>query len=289
MAALEDKVGALYQGTPKVSVPKGEIEPLSGAWTKSKINLPHKGSKASYRNGRLHAHDMGDYFEVHLDRVDPDKQAVQHLIEDAPLVFWFWTGFSFASHSASGLQDRHKESWLDTWGIRIALGLILVALGIVIGTDPFRGRALAFLALVLATSAIAVLSLYKAAKGWKRGKGRSDLWMGIFALVMTAVLIVFPNTVMVIMFLALTVWTMGSALFLLFGRGEKLLQPRDSLIPIILGLLSLGMAISLLVWPSQAINLVFFLAAVLIIFIGAMQVLAGLLIWSYGRKVRPGS
>ncbi|MCJ7517632.1 MAG: hypothetical protein MUO18_06695, partial [Methanomassiliicoccales archaeon] len=73
MPSIEDFVQDLSQDKNEVSVPKDKVTELSPGWYVSKYNLPHKGSKGSWRNGLMHAHDMGDHYSVHLDRVDPKE------------------------------------------------------------------------------------------------------------------------------------------------------------------------------------------------------------------------
>jgi len=44
------------------------------------------GAYKQYRYGNLHIREYGDKFLVHMDRVDPRKDPVGHLIHDAPEV-----------------------------------------------------------------------------------------------------------------------------------------------------------------------------------------------------------
>jgi hypothetical protein len=83
MGIIEEKAKNLKPGE-EIFIHKNEIkEPLIG-WNKAIIAIPHEGSKASYRKGRLHMHDMGDYYAVHVDRIDPKEDPVGHLKDDAP-------------------------------------------------------------------------------------------------------------------------------------------------------------------------------------------------------------
>ena len=83
MGIIEERAKDLKPGE-EIYIQKSEIEePLIG-WNKAIIAIPHEGSSASYRKGRLHMHDMGDYFAVHVDRIDPKEDPVGHLKDDAP-------------------------------------------------------------------------------------------------------------------------------------------------------------------------------------------------------------
>jgi hypothetical protein len=43
-----------------------------------------KGAKRQYRYGNLHIRDYDTYYTVHMDRVDPLKNPLGHLLVDAP-------------------------------------------------------------------------------------------------------------------------------------------------------------------------------------------------------------
>jgi hypothetical protein len=44
----------------------------------------NKGAKKQFRYGQLHIREYKDYYIVHMDRVDPRKDPVGHLLVDAP-------------------------------------------------------------------------------------------------------------------------------------------------------------------------------------------------------------
>ena len=93
MPSIEDFVQDLSKDKKEIIVPKDKVTELSPGWYVSKYNLPHKGSKKSWRNGRLHAFDMGDHYAVHLDRIDPKDHSIAHMIEDAPFMLFIWEEF----------------------------------------------------------------------------------------------------------------------------------------------------------------------------------------------------
>ena len=45
-----------------------------------------KGAKKQFRYGKLHIREYKDYYIVHMDKVDPRKDPVGHLLIDAPEV-----------------------------------------------------------------------------------------------------------------------------------------------------------------------------------------------------------
>lgn len=139
MPSLKDLVQDLYHGKKEVYVPKSEItEPLT-EWKVSKYNMPHKGSKGAMRLGRLHAHDMGDHFAVHLDMVDPDLSPFGHLKVDSPFLLFVYTGFAtvwmLMGQSLAGESEGTKVSkWVLT--TRVVSGAFLILVGILIAIYP---------------------------------------------------------------------------------------------------------------------------------------------------------
>lgn len=43
-----------------------------------------KGAKKQFRHGKLHIREYNDYFVIHMDKVDPRKDPIGHLLIDAP-------------------------------------------------------------------------------------------------------------------------------------------------------------------------------------------------------------
>jgi hypothetical protein len=43
-----------------------------------------KGAKRQFRYGNLHIREYDDYYTVHRDRIDPGRDALGHLLADAP-------------------------------------------------------------------------------------------------------------------------------------------------------------------------------------------------------------
>lgn len=69
----------------EIEVPK-EVRQFMPEWAEETILGKRNGAKKQYRHGRLHIREYEDRFLVHMDRVDPRKNPLGHLIHDAPEV-----------------------------------------------------------------------------------------------------------------------------------------------------------------------------------------------------------
>ena len=82
---LEDFAQDLRPLEDEVRVEKWMVdEPLDG-WYRS-IGIGKPGCAGHIRKGKLHALDMGDYWLVHREHVDPAVNPIGHLLQDAPEV-----------------------------------------------------------------------------------------------------------------------------------------------------------------------------------------------------------
>ncbi len=277
MPSIEDFVQDLSKDKNEVSVPKDKVTELSPGWYVSKYNLPHKGSKGSWRNGLMHAHDMGDHYSVHLDRVDPKEHSIGHMIEDAPLMLFLWTGFRDASKSMKEEKFESREMPSSRWMPHVIIGLALLLIGIIIATNNALALNLIYFA---AASALLVLGAVFIWKGLGL-KQKKMIWIsiliGAIAMIMAVVIYYYPSIASWVLLLALAAWTLGSGLFLIFGRGDKLLFDTGSIAPIIMGIASLVLAIILVFNPDSGLDVVITLAGLMIAFMGLMQIAAGVI------------
>jgi uncharacterized membrane protein HdeD (DUF308 family) len=283
MPSIEDFVQDLYTDKQEVSVPKDKVTELSPGWYTSKLNLPHKGSKGSWRNGRLHAHDMGDHYSVHLDRRDPKEHSIGHLVEDAPLMLFLWTGFRDAT---AGIQKEYGNQVASKkgWRSQVVIGLALLIVGLVIATDTTFALHLVLWATIMAFTVFGVIFI---GKGISYHSGRRvwvNILLGVGAIVMAIVIYYYPTAAFKWLLLLLALWTLASGIFLIFGRGDKLLFDSGSIVPVIMGVISLGLALVLIIDPRAGIDLVIIIAGALVAFIGLMQLVSGLIIWKARRK-----
>jgi uncharacterized membrane protein HdeD (DUF308 family) len=284
MASIEDFVQDLYKDKKEVFVPKEKVTELSPGWYVSKYNLPHQGSKGSLRNGKMHAHDMGDHYSVHLDRVDPKEHGVGHLVEDAPLMLFLWTGFRDAPMAIK--KEYTQEVASDKgWLPQAFIGLALLIIGCIIATDTILALSLVLFATIAALFVFGAIFIWKGVS-YRRGR---RVWVnvliGVIAIALAVVIYYYPSAAFKLLLLILAFWLLASAVFLIFGRGDKLLFDSGSIAPMIMGIISLGLALLLIIDPKAGISLVFTLAGLVIAFIGLMQLISGLII----RRARKGA
>lgn len=136
MPPIEDFLHPLHEGIWEVSIPRDQVtEPLGEGWVRSQINVPTPGTIASYRSGQYHLHETRTEFKVHLDRYDPKKHPLLHLIDDAPLLLMisetFITLISFTrqqSHSGTAGKIDEQNAVLRH---HLILGPLLIFLGII--------------------------------------------------------------------------------------------------------------------------------------------------------------
>ena len=281
MASIEDFVQDLSEDVREVMVPKDKVTEISPGWYVSRFNLPHKGSKKSWRNGRLHAFDMGDHYSVHMDRVDPKDHGIGHLIEDAPFLLFLWVEFRDASRSMREVKGEDRSSDDRTWIPNILLGIALLLGGTFIALNS--ALALTFI-YAAAAGALLILGVTVIGKGLfdkRQGRALINILGGSAAVIVSVVIYLLPGITFWILLLAMAIWTLGSGLFLIFGRGDKLLFNAGSIAPIIIGLFSLALSIVIFMNPSAGLNVVITLGGVLIAFIGGTQIVVGLLNGKY--------
>ena len=277
MPSIEDFVQDLSKDKNEVSVPKDKVTELSPGWYVSKYNLPHKGSKGSWRNGLMHAHDMGDHYSVHLDWVDPKEHGIGHMIQDAPLMLFLWTGFRDASKSMKEEKFESREVPDSKWMPHVVIGLALLLIGIIIAVDNALALNLIYFAAATALLVFGAVFIWKGLGIKQKKMVWISILIGVITTIMAVVIYYYPSIASWVLLLALAVWTLGSGLFLIFGRGDKLLFDTGSIAPIIMGIASLVLAIILVFNPDSGLDVVITLAGLMIAFMGLMQIAAGVI------------
>ena len=68
-----------------IEVPK-DVRPIMLDDAKETRLGDKQGAKKQYRYGNLHMREYDDKYTVHMDRVDPRKDPLGHIIHDAPEV-----------------------------------------------------------------------------------------------------------------------------------------------------------------------------------------------------------
>jgi hypothetical protein len=84
MMRLEDFANNLGPPPDEVRVEKVWVmDPVEDGWYQH-IGIGKPGCAGHLRKGNLHALDMGDHWLLHCDRVDPVKDPLGHIVQDAP-------------------------------------------------------------------------------------------------------------------------------------------------------------------------------------------------------------
>lgn len=93
-----------------------------------------KGAKRQFRHKNLHIREYGDYYTVHMDKVDPRKDPFGHLLIDAPeflvglmsaVSMGKLVGFAFNDNNRT--EDNKKRTQLSNG---IAAGCIMTSAAI---------------------------------------------------------------------------------------------------------------------------------------------------------------
>jgi hypothetical protein len=69
-----------------------------------------RGSKKQYRYGNLHIREYDDKYLVHMDRVDPRKNPLGHLLKDSPeTLLGICYGIYFGKKVGKEVYNKRKE------------------------------------------------------------------------------------------------------------------------------------------------------------------------------------
>jgi len=136
MPSVEDFLHPLHEGIWEVSIPRDQVtEPLGEEWVRSQINVPTPGTIASYRSGQYHLHETKTELKVHLDRYDPKKHPLLHLIDDAPLLLMisetFITLISFTRQQSLSDTGGQRDEQNAVLRHHLILGPLLIFLGFI--------------------------------------------------------------------------------------------------------------------------------------------------------------
>ncbi|MDD3069961.1 MAG: hypothetical protein PHX88_02040 [Methanoculleus horonobensis] len=281
MSTLESYLDALHQGVFQVVVPKALVtEPLEPAWKRSAINVPSPETIASYRRGQYHAHETASEFHVHMDRYDPEKNPIMHLIDDAPLVLMIHE--TMETILVTGRDATRKDPMqrlLDqriSWGLRMGFGALLWAIAAILLFLAFYDVTSIF-ALIL-PSLLLVIGLLTIGKGIRQRKrkeyaSKDVLWGSLVAFAGIA-LFVFWELYLVLILLVLMVWFFSSAaVTLLRVVRERGNLPNGFWYTLGLGVSSLVLGVLAVILPEGLVDLLVFLLAGIVLMAGAFLVL----------------
>lgn len=281
MSTLESYLDALHQGVFQVVVPKDLVtEPLEPGWKRSAINVPSPETIASYRKGQYHAHETVLEYRVHMDRYDPEKNPIMHLIDDAPLALMlhetmetvFITGKDATRRDPlQRLADQHM-----TWKFRMGLGIVLVAIGVTLLLTAFYGT-LSFFAVTL-PALVLILGLIAIAKGARQRNRKEhadkDIIRGSIVAVAGIALFIFWKLYLILILLVLAVWLFSSAaVTLLRAYRERGSLTKGFWYTLGLGVSSLVLGILAITLPGGLIRLLILLLAGIVLMAGAFIVL----------------
>ena len=290
MPSIEDFTAPLWSGTRQVFIPKEKVTEMSAGWYQSKYNLPHKGSVGAWRNGRLHAHDMGDHWAVHLDRVDPQKHSMGHLIADAPLLLFIWSGFLSSMlmakenlESTLGMIPGSNYCLTRMDKLRLIGGLALVFVGTWVIIDPDLELVTFLILIPLMIIILGSLLIFDGLEG-KTGERGMKVAGGLGLVCFGVIGILESALVLVLLLLFLLFWTMASGVYFLFMREEKMDKLIDRVAPVVLGALSFGLGVFMLLDIDSAVYMLLQVIGLLGIVVGSMQVLYGQCAWTRAKS-----
>lgn len=281
MSTLESYLDALHQGVYLVVVPKALVtEPLEPDWKRSPINVPSAGTIASYRRGQYHAHETVSEYRVHMDRYDPEKNPLMHLIDDAPLALMVYetmetilvTGRAATRKDPlQRLADQHMS-----WKLRMGFGVLLWAIATILLILAFSDVT-AFFALIL-PSLVLFIGLLTIVRGIRqrdrKEHANKDVIRGSLVAGAGVALFVFWELYLVLILLALVIWFFSSAaVTLLRVIRERGNLPNGFWYTLGLGVSSLVLGILAVTLPEELVDLLVILLAGIVLMAGAFLVL----------------
>jgi len=282
---LDDNLEPLGHGVWEVAVPKGMVtDPMQDGWKKSAINLPSPGTVASYRKGQYHAHETATEWRVHLDRYDPAKHPVLHLVDDAPLVMMIVGTFITLIQNSRSAARRDTATVLEeqrgTWRQLVLTGCFMLFVGALIALEPLvifesilvigipvliMGLALIILRMGICTRPVSIAA-----------PGRILLGLGMLALGAVALLLPIELLAVAYIFI-LAIWAFSSAIMSLKHRGVGGPPVPPGLPgPVAIGVLSLLLSVFMFVDPFTVTGVLIYVLAVIALLFGASLILQGL-------------
>lgn len=218
MSDIYEYLSALHQGIWEVVIPKDLLTvPLGPEWKFSPINVPSQETIASYRNGQYHLHETKDEYRVHLDRYDPEKNPILHLIDDAPLVLMILETLQTIYMTARDAKKNPGPDFIKdqrlTWEFRILLGVIMLSIsGILVMIALNQDNRLFS---ILLPSIVFLTGALILAHGFFMGKrkehSRKDIVNGFLIMIGGIIMALLWELYLLIILLILAIWFFGSA------------------------------------------------------------------------------
>lgn len=218
MSDIYEYLSALHQGIWEVVIPKDLLTvPLGPEWKFSPINVPSQDTIASYRNGQYHLHETKDEYRVHLDRYDPEKNPILHLIDDAPLVLMILETLQTIYMTARDAKKNPGPDFIKdqrlTWEFRILLGVIMLSIsGILVMIALNQDNRLFS---ILLPSIVFLTGALILAHGFFMGKrkehSKKDIVNGFLIMIGGIIMALLWELYLLIILLILAIWFFGSA------------------------------------------------------------------------------
>jgi hypothetical protein len=83
-----------------------------------------KGAKRQFRYGNLHIREYSNYYTVHIDKIDPRKDPLGHLLMDAPeFLIGFMSAISIGKRVGCAVCDRTAAEGGKNKGIELFEGI----------------------------------------------------------------------------------------------------------------------------------------------------------------------
>ena len=288
MTKLDDFLGPLSQGIWEVIILKDKVtDPLDPGWRKSAINVPSPGTLASYRKGRFHVHETKTEWRVHLDRYDPKKNPVMHLVDDAPLILMISDTFMTLVMDTRRTGIKNTADLLKTqrfiWQEQVIYGLVLCFVGLFIINNPLNFfRDLFELIIPLLIISLAVIFLVRPFRTRlperyqvvDLSRGIGIFCAGIFAWFLPLALWV------IVILVILALWMIASSVLLLnrVAKGRHAV-PEGFYSRMVIGVISLVLAVLLFISPAGILVL-------LMEILGAVTILLGITLCINGWRLK---
>jgi uncharacterized membrane protein HdeD (DUF308 family) len=297
MPPLMDYLDALHQGVWEVVVPKETVtQPLELAWKRSPINVPTHGTIASYRNGQYHAHETATDFRVHLDRYDPERNPVLHLVDDAPLVLMIYETMETLALSVRDARTadpaERAGDLLSSGRTQVALGVLVLAVGAVLALMAVTSAEYLFSSvfpgLVVVMGLVLVVQGLRLHRRGGRAPGLTVL-KGLALVGAGLLLFAFWILYVVVLLLLLAAWFLASAAVTLLRlartRGRI---PQGLPITVGMGIVSLLLGWFALKNPIGLLDLLVMVLALLALLAGAFLVMDGYGMQNAARLIAEG-
>ena len=275
VCTIDSLLSPLHEGVWEVVISKNSVEQPDEGWKRSMINLPTPGTIASYRKGQYHAHETAEEWRVHLDRYDPKKHPLMHLIDDAPLLLMILDTFLTLISESRGKNSNPKMilRYQETaWKKVLIGGFILVIIGITFFINPdiwfFRITQIIIPFLVIISGAFILYSGFSEKKNGR--PWNSALVLGVLILGTGAILFFMPQVFWDLFLLSLLgFWMFSTAIVLIIRAfGGRSAIPEGFYSRILIGLISLILAIWIFIEPAGVLMLFMVILGSILVILG---------------------